>query len=67
MIYLGLHSSISNRAKNIDHMTHFPFEQKDNSDYRNPQACIMEMWPGEEDKIGAQLLLECEMGLGEQV
>lgn len=67
MIYLWLHSSISNRVKNTGHILHFPFKQEDNLNYRNPQACIMDMWPGEEDKIGTRLLLECEMNLGEQV
>lgn len=43
MIYLGLRSSTSNRVKSIDHITHFPFKQKDNLDYTNPQACIMDM------------------------
>lgn len=43
MIYLCLRGSTSNRVKNIDPVARFPFKQKDNLDYRNRQACIMDM------------------------
>lgn len=40
---LYLHSSISNRVRNIHHMTHFSCKQKGNLDERNPQACVLGM------------------------